>query len=118
MMTEEIRVPIHQVGDVTVAALVGELNGRSAPLVQDKLLPLVAPGCKILLDMRDISYMSSAGLRILLLLYRQIAAQQGHVVLSGLPDAIRDTMAITGFLDFFEDYDTRQAAMTALQARA
>lgn len=118
MTTPEIRVPIQQIGEITVAAISGELNGRSAPAVQEKLLPLVAPGCKILLDMRDVSYMSSAGLRILLLLYRQIAGQQGHVVLSGLPDAIRDTMAITGFLDFFEDYDTRPAAMAALQARA
>ena len=61
MTTPEIRVPIQQIGEITVAAISGELNGRSAPAVQEKLLPLVAPGCKILLDMRDV-YWTREGL--------------------------------------------------------
>lgn len=101
-------------GEVMVVALAGELDGRTTPDVQEKLLPLIEPGCKILLDLSGVVYMSSAGLRTLLLLYRQIDAENGRVVLVGLREMIRDTMAITGFLDFFEDYATIDQGVAAL----
>lgn len=101
-------------GGVTAVAVTGELNSRTAPDFQDKLLPLAQPGCRMLIDMSNVSYMSSAGLRILLLLYRQIDASEGKVVLTGLIEMVRDTMAITGFLDFFEDYKTFDEGLSAL----
>lgn len=109
----EIRV--EQQNGIDVAVLVGEINGHTAPIVQEKLLPTVVIGCRVLLDMSQVTYMSSAGLRILLLLYRQIAEHRGRVVLTGLPEKIWDTMAITGFLDFFEAYPTFESGMAALE---
>ena len=38
---------------------------------------------------------------MLLLVYRQITAKKGCVVLVGLNDDIKDTMEATGFLDHF-----------------
>lgn len=105
-----------QVDGVHIATLGGDIDGRSAPQIQETLLPLVSENCKILLDMSHVTYMSSAGLRILLLLYRQIADNAGRVVLVGLPEKIWDTMSITGFLDFFEAYGTMAEGMAALQA--
>jgi anti-sigma B factor antagonist len=50
--------------------------------------------------------MSSAGLRMLLVLYRSIAGSGGKVVLAGLAGDLEDTMQLTGFLDFFDHYAT------------
>jgi anti-sigma B factor antagonist len=100
--------------EITVVALTGELDGRTAPVVQKELMPLTEPGCKILLDLSGVTYMSSAGLRTLLLLYRQIDAEDGRVVLVGLREMIRDTMAVTGFLDFFDDYAALDQGVVAL----
>lgn len=114
-------IEISETQGVTVARLSGEINSRTAPTVQDGLLPLVQPGCKVVLDMRRVPYMSSAGLRTLLLLYRQIDNQNGRVVLTGLSETIRDTMSIIGFLDFFDAYPTIAqgiAALTSPPARA
>lgn len=101
-------------GSITIITLTGELDGRTAPQVEENLLPLAKPGCKVVLEMSGVPYMSSAGLRILLLLYRQITGQDGKVVLVGLQEMLRDMMAITGFLDFFEDYKTIAAGIAAL----
>lgn len=109
-----MNIRLRQVNDITVVAIVGEVNRSTAPSIQDQLLPLTRPGCKILLDMSAVTYLSSAGLRLLLLLYRQIAANNGRVVLTGLSEMIRDTMAITGFLDFFVTYETLEEGLTAL----
>jgi anti-sigma B factor antagonist len=55
--------------------------------------------------------MSSAGLRTLLVLQRKAAEktieeQNIQIILVGLSEEIRDTMAITGFLDFFTVCET------------
>lgn len=109
-----MQIQIKTLGNVTVISLDGEVNSRTASRIEEELLPLVVPGCKLLMDMAKVQYMSSAGLRMLLLLHREVENQNGQVVLVGLQEMIRDTMAITGFLDFFEDYEGIADGLEAL----
>lgn len=110
-----MKIDIRPSDDITIATLSGEMNGRTAPDVQAKLLPFIQPGCKIVLDMRHVTYMSSAGLRVMLLIHRQTINQGGRVVLTGLTEPVEDTMSITGFLDFFEAYDRIEAGIEAIR---
>ncbi len=110
-----MKIEIHSGDDITIVTLSGELNGRTAPDVQTQLLPFIQPGCKIVLDMRGVTYMSSAGLRFMLLIHRQTANQGGRIVLTGLTEWVEDTMSITGFLDFFEAYDSLDDGIEAVR---
>ena len=109
-----MNIELEEIDGVTVATLFGELDGRTAPIVQEKLLALPQPNGKALLDMSGVSYISSAGLRALLMLYRQMAANDGRVALAGLQENIKDVMIVTGFLEFFDDYDTLEQGLAAL----
>ena len=109
-----MEIEIREEQNVTIVTLSGELQRQTAPGIQEKILPLIAPECKILLDLSHVSYMSSAGLRLLLLFYRQIEEQHGHVVLTGLQEMVQDTMSITGFLEFFTAYKTTEEGIAAL----
>jgi anti-sigma B factor antagonist len=102
------------VRQITVVQLGGELDERTAPEAQAQILALARSGCKLVLDMSQVSYMSSAGLRLLLRTYRAIAGQGGRVVLVGLSENLQDTMSITGFLDLFTHYATVEAGLAAL----
>lgn len=103
-------------GAVKVASLVGELDASTAPAIQQQLLPLAQPGAKVVLDLTDVPYMSSAGLRLLLSIYRQITTTGGSIALACVVDEIKDTMAVTGFLKFFVVHDTVEAAVASLSA--
>lgn len=92
--------------DVNVVKLAGDLDGNTAPGVQDQILPLANSNVKMILDMSGVSFMSSAGLRMLLVMYRTINSKSGKVILVGLSEDIRDTMSMTGFLDFFTYFET------------
>ena len=109
-----MEISLEQFEDITIVHLAGELDGRTSPLVQDRLLPQVKPDGKILLNMTDVTHLSNAGLRTLLLLYRQITYQDGRVLLAGLSETLQDTMSATGFMDFFTTYDTVAAGLAAL----
>lgn len=108
-------VEIQEKEGVNIVKLRGELERQTVPDVQEALTPLISPGCKILIDMAEVSYISSAGLRIFLLLYRQVDGENGRIALASLQEMIHDTMSITGFLDFFQTYATVADGLTALQ---
>jgi anti-sigma B factor antagonist len=108
-------ININTLEEVTVVDLAGEIDANTAPEVQQKVLPLAQPKSKIILDMTKVPYMSSAGLRMLLSLYRQVSAKDGKLVLVGLSEDIEDTMSVTGFLDFFKVSATLDAGLEALK---
>ena len=97
-----------------IATIGGEIDGKSAPRVQAELLAALEGGSHLLLDMQAVTFLSSAGLRMLLLLYRQIAAKDGKVVLVGVSEEIQDTMAMTGFSKFFIITESKEAGLAAL----
>ena len=107
-------IRVKTVDDVTVAEISGELDAATAPLAEVQLLPLAHQGQRLLLDMSRLTYMSSAGLRIVLQLYRTITGRNGQIALAGASDYIRDTMAMTGFLTFVPTYDSLSAGLKAL----
>ncbi len=102
------------VQDVNVVRLSGDLDGNTAPGVQNQILPLADTNVKMILDMSGVSFMSSAGLRMLLVMYRTINSKSGIVVLVGLSEEIRDTMSMTGFLDFFTYLETLDDGLKTL----
>ncbi len=94
-------ITVTQKPDHAEAVLTGEIDGRSAPEVQARLVGLAESHTRLLLDMKQVTFLSSAGLRMLLLLYRQFAAKSGEIILIGVTEEIRDTMSMTGFSNFF-----------------
>jgi anti-sigma B factor antagonist len=109
-----MEINVKSIGQVTVVEISGDIDSNTAPQAQERVLPLVQPGSKILLDMSGVEYMSSAGLRILLSMYRQISRGDGGIVLVGLGEEIKDTMSVTGFLNFFMTRDTVDEGLQAL----
>jgi anti-sigma B factor antagonist len=101
---------------ITVILLYGEIDGKTAPEAQEKLLPVVASHKTVVMDMGNVTFMSSAGLRMMLLLYRHATAGNGKVALVGLSEQIKDTMTATGFLDFFVVSGSVQEAISSLKA--
>jgi anti-sigma B factor antagonist len=108
-------ISIKNFDQVKVVVISGDIDGKTAPQAQETILAEMQPGSSILLDMSDVSFMSSAGLRVLLTTYRQANQAQSKVMLVGLREEIKDTMSATGFLNFFDIHETLQAGLQALQ---
>lgn len=113
-----LEVYVSSDGGVQVAQIVGEIDAKSSGEVQSKVLPLASPGARLLLDMRHLTYMSSAGLRTLLLVHRAVSAANAEVVIVGLAPDLHDTMNATGFLSFFTVADTYEEGMAILNGGA
>lgn len=93
-------------GSVVVVSLLGDLDSSTAPMVQERLRSLVHPDGLVLIDLSGVRYMSSAGLRTMLLLYRQAQLVNTMVGIAGISEELRTMMSATGFLGFFTVGDT------------
>jgi len=109
-----IEINVETLQQADIIRLIGEIDAASAAVVQQKVMPLSVPGCKLVLDLTNVAYMSSAGLRMLLSVYRQISGNQGRIVLVGLSDELKDTMSMTGFLGYFTVCDSLDAGLQTI----
>lgn len=101
--------------NITILEVSGDIDGSTAPALQEKVLEALQPGGKLLLDMSRVDFMSSAGLRVMLVIYRQISSNNGQCLLYGLSESLQDTMAATGFLKFFTLTDDLNAGLETLR---
>ena len=63
----------------------------------------------VALDLTNVPFMSSAGLRTLLTLHRRTQELGVSLALVGIQEAIAETMRITGFYDYFTVYPELQS---------
>jgi anti-sigma B factor antagonist len=88
--------------DVTVVEAHGRLDSTTAKEFGDRLTALVQAGrCAIVLDLKNIAYISSAGFRVLLIANRTAAQKQGKLALCGVTGEVRRLFEIGSFLDQF-----------------
>jgi anti-sigma B factor antagonist len=109
-----MNVQVRQEGDIEVIELEGSLDGKTAPEVREQIRPVLSRAGKLILDLSRVGYLSSAGLRLLLLTYREVTARKGKVVLLGVSEDIKTVMSHTGFLTFFTLADSREQATAAV----
>ena len=100
---------------VPVVELAGDIDGKTSREIQEQIFPDLESASKILFDMQQVHYMSSAGLRMLLLIYRQVQKKSGHIALVGLSEEIKDIMSVTGFLSYFTVCDTLEDGLKVLE---
>jgi anti-sigma B factor antagonist len=102
-------------GGALVFTVVGDIDGKTAPELHAAVAPKVPPDGSVLLDMSGVGYMSSAGLRALLLLHREAQGKRARLVLVGLAEELRETMALTGFDQHFTLCGTLDSGLASLK---
>ena len=94
---------IKETDERIIAVLSGEMDTAAAAQVEKDLQPLLdCKGKEIVLDCKDLEYISSSGLRVLLSILKQAQAVGSRVVLRNVNDVIHDVLEISGFISIFD----------------
>lgn len=92
-------------GGVEVVRLSGRLDSVNAPALEAAILAKVEGGTsRLVLDCADVAYVSSAGLRVFLIVAKKLKAYGGRLALSALRPEVREVFAISGFLQILSDH--------------
>ena len=84
---------------VLTLALEGRLDTNTAPELEKEIgAELTESVQTLILDLKDLEYISSAGLRVLLASQKKMN-KQGNMVVKNANDMIMDVFQVTGFID-------------------
>lgn len=97
-----------------VFSIFGEITLGCCPELYNNIFSQIYTNDSVVLDLSNVTYLSSAGIRKLLLLYRTIMNNGGQVVLVGLSNELQEMLHLTGFLEFFETHPTLDAGVQAI----
>lgn len=87
---------------VRCLGLSGRLDSNTSRELEQKLLPMVEEeGTSLLVDLTELKYISSAGLRVFLLAAKRAKKQQSKIVLAALNENVREVFDISGFSTLF-----------------
>lgn len=108
-----------KVGEVTILRPVDRLDGKTSLIFEQSLgARLKQEDRCFVVDLTEIEFISSAGLRVLLMLSRRLAAAEGSLVLCSLNNQVREVFDIAGLSSVFSIVDSRSLAIKTVGTAA
>ncbi len=112
MFFASMNVTVEQVRELPIVVISGRLDTVTAPAFDAQLGPFLAsPHPRILVDLAEVTYISSAGLRSVLHLVKHAASHGGRLGLFGAQPQIMEVIEISGFPSLLDVYPDREAAL-------
>ncbi len=109
-------------GDVLIVRPEGRIDTNTSEELERWLMSRIDGSLKrLVVDMSGIDYISSAGLRVLLMTVKKLRGSGGQLVLGGLNPSVRQIFELAGFLSIFAveaDVDRAVAKLTGAAAGA
>ncbi len=104
-------------GTIAIFDLDGNLDSNTSGDVEKVLIPHIdGGGNRIVIDGTKLNYISSAGLRVLLVAARKLKAAEGTIILCALQKHIHEVFEIAGFSKIFTIVATRDEALKQFAA--
>lgn len=100
---------------VQVLKMIGRLDSNTSPQLEKDLLGRVNEGgAQLVVDFTQLDYISSAGLRVLLMAAKRSKQTNGKLALCCLKDHIREVFEISGFFGILTICPSRAEAVAAM----
>jgi len=100
-------------GNATTLRIVGRVDSSVSKALEQKVLDVAMRDSRIVVDLRDMNYVSSAGLRSFIILAKHARSRNQTIALAGMQEEITEIFEISGLLELFAVYDSVEAAVAA-----
>jgi anti-sigma B factor antagonist len=96
-----LQISTRQLADTVIAAPVGRIDHQTAAEFEAALMPLIADAVArhgaVVIDFSGVDYISSVGLRVLMVAARQVRAHQAQLLVAALQSVVAEIFAISRF---------------------
>lgn len=107
--------------DVTVATPTGRINHETCGGLEQALAPLVDPAASpagLVLDFSGVDYISSVGLRVLMVTSKSMRARRSRIAIAALKPVVAEIFTISRFDAVLDVYPTVADALAAISPAA
>lgn len=99
-------------GNVLIFRIKGRLDAISSPMAEKKIFDSINNGeHRLLLDFNGVSYLSSAGMRMLLSTTKKLKTLSGQLAICCITTNVLDVLKMSGFDHVLDLFKTEEEAM-------
>jgi len=110
-------ITTHEIGDIAVAEVKGQINFQNTQTLKDLFSHLEANNHRqIVVDLKETEYIDGFGLSVLVNLSRSIYKEGGQLTLSSLNKELKRIFSKTKLDRWFDIYETQEEACKSLQS--
>ena len=114
----EIQITTREAEDVLVVDMVGRLDTSTSGEAYDQMVRIAQSGSsKVLVNLKDVDYISSAGLRVILTASKLLRTARGELRLCHANDVVREVLDVSGFNSLLRVHDTELDALVDLHGQ-
>jgi anti-sigma B factor antagonist len=117
-LEDVIHMEINQtnIDNVPIVSVSGRIDGTTYKDLETILNELIDHNkSEIILDLEEVVYISSVGLRVLLSALKKVRPNKGDVKLVSLQPFVREVFEITGFTKLFSVYPNQREALSGIK---
>lgn len=105
-----------QEGNISIFKLNGRLDSNTSQGLEKKIFDSISNGSKnIIVEFKDLDYISSAGLRVILKATKALKREDGKIMLCDMQDYVKEVFEIAGFDSILPIVPTMTDAIKALE---
>lgn len=103
---------VEKKGDVFIVRIKGRLDAICSPITEKKVFEAINEGqSNLLLDMSGVSYLSSAGMRMLLSITKRLRTMSGKLAICSVTANVVDVLKMSGFDHALHLFKTEEEAL-------
>ena len=108
-------IQTERTGGTLIAKAQGRIDGVNARDFEEAMKAAISSDdSAVVMDLEGLSYISSAGLRVILLIAKTLRKRDAELLLCSLSDPIREVFEISGFDKIIPVHDSREKALASL----
>ena len=109
-----MEISTEELKQVSVMAVTGRVDSATAPELENSLKKLVeAEKTQIVLDLKNVEYMSSAGLRAMVSTLKAVKRVNGDLRLASLSSCVEEVLCLAGLTSIFLIHPPRDEAVAS-----
>ncbi len=107
-----MEIPTEQVNGAIVLMPSGRIDGQNALDFQASIDKTIGESSQpVILELSGLNYISSAGLRVILLLAKTLSNRSVHFSICAIAPAVKEVFEISGFGNIIDIHNTRDEAL-------
>ncbi len=112
-----LQVELEHYRNVLIVRLCGELDHHTADSVRAQMEDAILRGNSdhVVLSLKDLQFMDSSGLGVILGRYKLLKSRGGKMVVSGVNPAVYRLFELSGLFKILTIYDSERSALTSLE---
>ncbi|MBB3109219.1 stage II sporulation protein AA (anti-sigma F factor antagonist) [Paenibacillus phyllosphaerae] len=112
-----LQVELEHYRDVLIVRLHGELDHHTADVVRFKMEEAILRGgsAHVILSLKDLAFMDSSGLGVILGRYKQLKAKDGKMIVCDVNPGVYRLFELSGLFKILPIFENERSALTSLE---